>query len=276
MSRKISEENVKQLIQRYLKEIKEYSELVLVLATLKKTFRDISKNKRISAGVYIEDAINYLNEQQPKIPDLIILEHYEKIGVALDHKYTKTRSKEHLRRVIRDITKYRGTALINSTEYEILDCFLIIPESYFKIIKDILDQGYEYSDIYILSPFKWHIHNIYKKLSKHFDKNALHLVYSDLPKDEKVPPRDKILLTTYVSSKGLENKVVVVTGTHLVPRHESETEPSLTSKQVERIDRRRLYVAMTRARDMLFITASKKRGFAKELCEIKDIHVIVS
>ena len=138
MSRKISEEDIKQLIQRYLKEIKEYSELVLVLATLKKTFHDISMNKRISAGVYIEDTINYLNKPRPKTPDLIILEHYEKIGAALDHKYTKTRSKEHLRRVIEDITKYRGTALIDGVQYKILDCFMIIPESYFKIIKDIL------------------------------------------------------------------------------------------------------------------------------------------
>ena len=63
----------------------------------------------------------------------------------------------------------------------------------------------------------------------------------------------------------------------MLPRHKSENNPSLTSKQVERIDRRRLYVAMTRARDKLFLTAYKKEGFAKELCELKEhIHILES
>ena len=140
-----------------------------------------------------------------------------------------------------------------------------------QIINEVLkQQGYKYGDIYILSPFKWHIRWIYEELLKYFDGSVLHLVDSDSPITDKKLPKDKILLTTYVSSKGLENRVIIVTGTHLLPRHKSENNPSLTSKQVERIDRRRLYVAMTRARDKLFLTAYKKEGFAKELYEFKE------
>ncbi len=139
-----------------------------------------------------------------------------------------------------------------------------------QIIDETLNEGYKYGDIYVLSPFKWHIRRIYEELSKYLNKDVLHLVDSDSPIFDKKSPKDKILLTTYVSSKGLENRVVIVTGTHLLPRRESEKNPHLTFKQVERIDRRRLYVAMTRARDKLFLTAYKMEGFAKELCELRE------
>ena len=59
-----------------------------------------------------------------------------------------------------------------------------------------------------------------------------------------------------------------MSGTDLLPR--STTNYNLTPKQIERVDRRRLYVAMTRAKDLLFLTASEIKGFAKELCELRE------
>ena len=137
-----------------------------------------------------------------------------------------------------------------------------------KIIKSLLEYGYTYSDIYVLSPFKWHLRRLYQELSSYFGESNLHLVDSDSPIDDKKPPKDKTLFTTYVSSKGLENRVVIVSGTDLLPR--STTNYNLTPKQIERVDRRRLYVAMTRAKDLLFLTASEIKGFAKELCELRE------
>ncbi len=143
-----------------------------------------------------------------------------------------------------------------------------------KIIRYELKRGYKYGDIYVLSPFKWHIERIYVELLKQFSENVLHLVHSDSPSIDKKPLEDKILLTTYPSSKGLENKVVIVTGLHLLPRRRSEAISSLTPKQVERIDRRRVYVAMTRAMDSLYLTAYEIKGFVKELCHLEDVDVL--
>ena len=138
MVAKPADKDVKQLILRYQREMREYSELVSVLVTLKKTFLDISKNLGISTGIHIEDSIDYLGAPQPRSPDLIILEHDERIGAALDHKYTKTRNTQAIKHTINDVLKYRGIALINDTQYSISDCFMIISDEYLKIIGNIL------------------------------------------------------------------------------------------------------------------------------------------
>jgi len=138
LTEEFSKKDIEQLIQKYKKEIREYSELVTVLATLKKTFQDVSRSIGIRAGIYIEDTIDYFDTPYQRNPDLIILEYDEKVGAALDHKYTKTRNVHAIKHVINDIIKYRGIALINNTQYNISDCFMIIPDNYFKINSNIL------------------------------------------------------------------------------------------------------------------------------------------
>lgn len=201
-----------------------------------------------SPARFLRASIEFLNMDKGLIRELRELE-----GINLDEIDSIKDTEEKIRLYI-------------GNEYEIIR----------KVINDALRRGYEYGDIYVLSPFKRHIESIHNKLLEHLGEDVLHLVHSDIPIIDKKPPKDKILLTTYPSSKGLENKVVIVTGLHLLPRKTSENNPSLTPKQLERIDRKRVYVAMTRAMDLLYLTAYKMVGFAKELCNLKDVEVKIN
>ena len=77
--------------------------------------------------------------------------------------------------------------------------------------------------------------------------------------NEKSEDRDKVTLMTMHSAKGLEFKVVFVVGAtdgQFVPRDDWTLEGEELEDYLAR-ERRLLYVAMTRARDLLYVTYSR-------------------
>ena len=69
---------------------------------------------------------------------------------------------------------------------------------------------------------------------------------------------DRISLMTLHSSKGLEFNCVFIAGLEngLIPLYKAETE-----KEIEK-ERRLLYVGMTRAKQLLFLTRAKKDTYS--------------
>jgi len=133
-----------------------------------------------------------------------------------------------------------------------------------NLVRELLSNGYSPGDIFVVNPNSSVLKYYQEELERIVGRDKVHVVNSQSNKDDKRPPTDKILLTTYHSVKGLENRVVIVTGVSTLPRRFS------TTAKLQRVDRRTLYVAITRAKERLYITAKDLNGFARDLVELKD------
>ena len=114
-------------------------------------------------------------------------------------------------------------------------------------VRDLLKQGYQFKDIMILLPDSKLINMVGSHFVSVFGKENVNYFSSESSKSEKEVHKDKLNILTYHSSKGLENKVVIVSSINYYPH--------LNSKYVEEIrtERRLLYVAMTRPLEKLIL-----------------------
>lgn len=120
-----------------------------------------------------------------------------------------------------------------------------------RIIKDELKDRYIYKDIAIISRFK----NQLKEIKNYLEKN--NIPYKEIENDDELDFSDNcIKLLTMHLAKGLEFKVVMIVGLNdkYMPLKSFENEFE-DSDFVESIDRKLLYVGMTRATEQLFLTS---------------------
>jgi len=122
------------------------------------------------------------------------------------------------------------------------------------------------SSIFISSnnnDYDYEIKTIYDLINKLKFLSSYESNYNDLNKDNEID--DYVNLLTMHSAKGLEFKVVIIVGV------EEEIIPSINSINESEIEeeRRLFYVAMTRAKEKLYISYNKKRIRYKEeiICE---------
>ena len=119
------------------------------------------------------------------------------------------------------------------------------------IIKDELKDRYSYKDIAIISRFK----NQLKEIKNYLEKN--NIPYKEIENDDKLDFSDNcIKLLTMHLVKGLEFKVVMIVGLNdkYMPLKSFANEFE-DSDFVESMDRKLLYVGMTRATEQLFLTS---------------------
>ena len=119
------------------------------------------------------------------------------------------------------------------------------------IIKDELKDRYSYKDIAIISRFK----NQLKEIKNYLEKN--NIPYKEIENDDELDFSDNcIKLLTMHLVKGLEFKVVMIVGLNdkYMPLKSFANEFE-DSDFVESMDRKLLYVGMTRATEQLFLTS---------------------
>lgn len=120
-----------------------------------------------------------------------------------------------------------------------------------KIINDELKGKYNYKDIAIISRFK----NQLKEIKNYLEKN--NIPYKEIENDEELDFSDDcVKLLTMHLVKGLEFKVVMIVGLNdkYMPLRSFENEFEDVDF-MESMDRRLLYVGMTRATEQLFLTS---------------------
>ena len=119
------------------------------------------------------------------------------------------------------------------------------------IIKDELKDRYSYKDIAIISRFK----NQLKEIKNYLEKN--NIPYKEIENDDELDFSDNcVKLLTMHLVKGLEFKVVMIVGLNdkYMPLKSFANEFE-DSDFVESMDRKLLYVGMTRATEQLFLTS---------------------
>ena len=122
-----------------------------------------------------------------------------------------------------------------------------------EIARLVVKAGFRNEDIALLYRF----HEPYRK--QIIQQLGLRFPVVELGKDEMTYFGPGVKLTTFDSAKGLEFKVVFVVGVtdgSLVPRDDLSLEGTELDEYMAR-ERRQLYVAMTRARDLLYLTFSR-------------------
>lgn len=127
-----------------------------------------------------------------------------------------------------------------------------------RTVQNLLKDGYKYNDILLICRTK----KLCEKIADSFPGKIIdNIVFIKDANDKQL--RTKLLTSTYHSSKGLESKIVI-----LVDVDEFTSE---LNKNKEIMEKKLLYVGMTRASEKLFIHASSfdDDSFAKD---IKDIY----
>lgn len=125
------------------------------------------------------------------------------------------------------------------------------------MIINLKEQGYKNSDILILAKTRNNCDKI-KENADYRIRNSIEFVKDIDP--TKI--EDKILTTTYQSSKGLESKIVFLTDIDMLY--------GASDTKQDKINKKLLYVGMTRASEKLYIHSEDKNGgFTKIL---KDIY----
>lgn len=130
--------------------------------------------------------------------------------------------------------------LENSSSVEFLEGSY---NSIVRTIKDLISNGYKYNDILLICHKKDQCYEITNLFSDKIRDNTVFI--KDARKREL---KTKLLTSTYHSSKGLEAKVVILVD---VDRFISRQD-----KNREIMDRKLVYVGMTRASEKLFIHSS--------------------
>ena len=153
-------------------------------------------------------------------------------------------------------------------DYNMEKSFVIIIE---KVVEEFFDEvilsEYHYLQEFIREANRYYEKNGYMTLNEYLD-------YIQYFKDTgKV---DKVQIMTMHASKGLEYKNVFVVNLHEKypmlnkANYEKLDKNDLAGIQVIEEERRLLYVAMTRAKERLFVLGSSDNMFIKELKEIQE------
>lgn len=153
-------------------------------------------------------------------------------------------------------------------DYNMEKSFVIIIE---KVVEEFFDEvilsEYHYLQEFIREANRYYEKNGYMTLSEYLD-------YIQYFKD--IGKADKVQIMTMHASKGLEYKNVFVVNLHEKypmlnkANYEKLDKNDLAGIQVIEEERRLLYVAMTRAKERLFVLGSSDNMFIKELKEIQE------
>lgn len=153
-------------------------------------------------------------------------------------------------------------------DYNMEKSFVIIIE---KVVEEFFDEvilsEYHYLQEFIREANRYYEKNGYMTLSEYLD-------YIQYFKD--TGKSDKVQIMTMHASKGLEYKNVFVVNLHEKypmlnkANYEKLDKNDLAGIQVIEEERRLLYVAMTRAKERLFVLGSSDNMFIKELREIQE------
>ena len=153
-------------------------------------------------------------------------------------------------------------------DYNMEKSFVIIIE---KVVEEFFDEvilsEYHYLQEFIREANRYYEKNGYMTLSEYLD-------YIQYFKDSG--KADKVQIMTMHASKGLEYKNVFVVNLHEKypmlnkANYEKLDKNDLAGIQVIEEERRLLYVAMTRAKERLFVLGSTDNMFIKELKEIQE------
>lgn len=153
-------------------------------------------------------------------------------------------------------------------DYNMEKSFVIIIE---KVVEEFFDEvilsEYHYLQEFIREANRYYEKNGYMTLSEYLD-------YIQYFKD--TGKSDKVQIMTMHASKGLEYKNVFVVNLHEKypmlnkANYEKLDKNDLAGIQVIEEERRLLYVAMTRAKERLFVLGSADNIFIKELKEIQE------
>ena len=153
-------------------------------------------------------------------------------------------------------------------DYNMEKSFVIIIE---KVVEEFFDEvilsEYHYLQEFIREANRYYEKNGYMTLSEYLD-------YIQYFKD--TGKSDKVQIMTMHASKGLEYKNVFVVNLHEKypmlnkANYEKLDKNDLAGIQVIEEERRLLYVAMTRAKERLFVLGSSDNMFIKELKEIQE------
>lgn len=153
-------------------------------------------------------------------------------------------------------------------DYNMEKSFVVIIE---KVVEEFFDEvilsEYHYLQEFIREANRYYEKNGYMTLSEYLD-------YIQYFKD--TGKADKVQIMTMHASKGLEYKNVFVVNLHEKypmlnkANYEKLDKNDLAGIQVIEEERRLLYVAMTRAKERLFVLGSSDNMFIKELKEIQE------
>ena len=153
-------------------------------------------------------------------------------------------------------------------DYNMEKSFVIIIE---KVVEEFFDEvilsEYHYLQEFIREANRYYEKNGYMTLNEYLD-------YIQYFKD--TGKADKVQIMTMHASKGLEYKNVFVVNLHEKypmlnkANYEKLDKNDLAGIQVIEEERRLLYVAMTRAKERLFVLGSSDNMFIKELKEIQE------
>lgn len=153
-------------------------------------------------------------------------------------------------------------------DYNMEKSFVIIIE---KVVEEFFDEvilsEYHYLQEFVREANRYYEKNGYITLSEYLD-------YIQYFKDSG--KADKVQIMTMHASKGLEYKNVFVVNLHEKypmlnkANYEKLDKNDLAGIQVIEEERRLLYVAMTRAKERLFVLGSSDNIFIKELKEIQE------
>ena len=153
-------------------------------------------------------------------------------------------------------------------DYNMEKSFVIIIE---KVVEEFFDEvilsEYHYLQEFIREANRYYEKNGYMTLTEYLD-------YIQYFKD--TGKADKVQIMTMHASKGLEYKNVFVVNLHEKypmlnkANYEKLDKNDLAGIQVIEEERRLLYVAMTRAKERLFVLGSADNIFIKELKEIQE------
>lgn len=153
-------------------------------------------------------------------------------------------------------------------DYNMEKSFVVIIE---KVVEEFFDEvilsEYHYLQEFIREANRYYEKNGYMTLSEYLD-------YIQYFKD--TGKADKVQIMTMHASKGLEYKNVFVVNLHEKypmlnkANYEKLDKNDLAGIQVIEEERRLLYVAMTRAKERLFVLGSSDNIFIKELNEIQE------
>ena len=153
-------------------------------------------------------------------------------------------------------------------DYNMEKSFVIIIE---KVVEEFFDEvilsEYHYLQEFIREANRYYEKNGYMTLSEYLD-------YIQYFKD--TGKSDKVQIMTMHASKGLEYRNVFVVNLHEKypmlnkANYEKLDKNDLAGIQVIEEERRLLYVAMTRAKERLFVLGSADNIFIKELKEIQE------
>lgn len=153
-------------------------------------------------------------------------------------------------------------------DYNMEKSFVIIIE---KVVEEFFDEvilsEYHYLQEFIREANRYYEKNGYMTLNEYLD-------YIQYFKDSG--KADKVQIMTMHASKGLEYKNVFVVNLHEKypmlnkANYEKLDKNDLAGIQVIEEERRLLYVAMTRAKERLFVLGSADNIFIKELKEIQE------